>query len=112
MSALPSDFATLPPLEKRQAVEEATGLTWAQYSSLSASQQNALLNSLKGNTFESATDDMLGAAKSDSFWSGVGGYFSGMGAGLKIALLLAVVIAAYLALPILKKLPRLAKGKA
>jgi hypothetical protein len=105
VSALPSNFNSLSALDKRAAIERATGLTWAAYSALPAAQQNALLNSLKGNTFESATQDGLNAARTDSFWSGVGGYVSGMGAGLKIALLLGVVAAAYVFMPKMLKAP-------
>ncbi len=104
MNTLPSDFDYLSPLEKRAAVEAATGLTWAQYASMPIEQRNALLNSLKGNTFESATLAGLGAARKDSFWSGVGGYFSGMGAGLKLALVLGLVATAYVMLPKLSKI--------
>lgn len=75
-------------------------------------QRNALLNSLKGNTFESATQDGLDAARKDSFWSGVGGYLSGMGAGLKIALVLGLVATAYVMLPRLGKVRRKARGAA
>lgn len=112
MAVLPSNFNTLSAQEKRLAVESATGLTWAQYSALPAVQQNALLNSLKGNTFESAAADGLNAARKDSFWSGVGGYVSGMGAGLKIALLLGIVALAYVSLPKLSKAARRARRAA
>jgi hypothetical protein len=104
LSRLPSNFDSLSPLEKRAAVERATGLTWEQYAALPIEQRNALLNSLKGNTFESATLAGLGAARKDSFWSGVGGYFSGMGAGLKLALVLGLVATAYVMLPKLSKI--------
>jgi hypothetical protein len=112
LSRLPSNFDSLSPLEKRAAVERATGLTWEQYAALPIEQRNALLNSLKGNTFESATLAGLGAARKDSFWSGVGGYFSGMGAGLKLALVLGLVATAYVMLPKLAKAPRRARRAA
>jgi hypothetical protein len=75
-------------------------------------QKTALLLSLKGITVQGTAEDMLGAAKKDSFWSGVGGYFSGMGAGLKIALVLGVVAAVWVSLPALKKLPQTARRAA
>lgn len=104
MSSLPANFGSLSPIDKRAAVEAATGLTWDQYAALPIEQRNALLNSLKGYTFESATLAGLGAARKDSFWSGVGGYVSGMGAGLKIALLLGLIAVAYVSLPKLSKI--------
>jgi len=110
--SLPSNFDYLSPLEKRAAISRATGLTWDQYVSLPIEQRNALLNSLKGNTFESATIAGLGAARKDSFWSGVGGYFSGMGAGLKLALVLGLVATAYVMLPKLAKVSSKARRAA
>lgn len=112
MSVLPSNFNSLSPLDKRAAVERATGLTWAQYFAMPQEQRTAILLSLRGLTYQSGTDDMYSAAKTDSFWSGVGGYFSGMGAGLKIALVLGVVAAVWVSLPALKKLPKTARGAA
>jgi hypothetical protein len=112
MSYLPWNFDILSPLEKRVAITEATGLSWEQYVSLPIEQRNALLNSLKGNTYESGTRDVLDAARKDSFWSGVGGYLSGMGAGLKIAIVLGLVATAYVMLPKLGKVRRRVKGAA
>jgi|GEM_PF-3523781 len=112
MSALPSNFNSLPPLEKRAAVERATGLSWEEYSKLPGLQQTAMLLSLQGITIQSTAGDMLSAAKKDSFWSGVGGYVSGMGAGLKIALLLGIVAMVWIFLPSLKRLPRLTRSAA
>lgn len=112
MRPLPWNFDILSPLEKRAAITAATGLSWEQYVSMPIDQRNALLNSLKGNTFESATRDGLDASRKDSFWSGVGGYLSGMGAGLKIALVLGVVAVAYVMAPKLGKVRRSVKGAA
>jgi len=112
MSALPENFDSLSPTAKRAAVERATGLSWDEYSQLSGEQKTALLLSLKGYTYQSGTDEMLDAAQSDSFWNRIGGYFQGMGAGLKIALVLGVVIVVWLMLPSLKALPRRARAAA
>jgi hypothetical protein len=112
MRSLPWNFDILSPLEKRAAITATTGLSWEQYVALPIDQRNALLNSLKGNTFESAAQDGLRAAKKDSFWSGVGGYVSGMGAGLKIAVVLGLVAAAYVMLPKLGRVRQVAKGAA
>lgn len=112
MAMLPSNFNSLSPLDKRAAVERATGLTWAQYSAMPQEQRTAILLSLQGLTYQSGTEDMFDAAKKDTFWSGVSGYFSGMGAGLKIALLLGVVAVVWVSLPSLKKLPQAARRTA
>lgn len=103
MSLLPWNFDSLSPLDKRAAVENATGMSWDNYSSLPGEQKTALLLSLKGYSIQDTANDMLGASRSDSFWSGVSGWFSGMGAGLKLALLLGVVAVAYVSLPKLGK---------
>lgn len=106
MSKLPSNFMSLSALEKRAAVERATGLTWDQWSAIDPQERQAMLLSLQGYTYQGGVDEMLGAARKDSFWSGVGGYFSGMGAGLKIALVLGVVAVVWVALPRLGKVRR------
>jgi hypothetical protein len=105
VSALPANFDLLSPLEKRAAIEKATGLSWAQYSALPGEQKTAVLLSLKGYTYQGGTNDMLGAAKTDALWNRVGGWVSGMGAGLKIALVLGLVAVAWAALPALKTAP-------
>ena len=102
---LPANFNALSPLEKRAAVEMATGLTWEQYSALPPEQQNALLLSLKGHTYASGTAAMLTASKKDAFWNRVGGYVSGMTAGGKLVVILAGAGLLWLYLPSIKTIP-------
>ena len=90
MAQLPSNFDTLSPLEKRDAVTQATGLTWEQYSGLAYTEKNALLNALKGNTYETGTADMFDASQQDATANKISGWFVGLGTGLKLAAILAV----------------------
>lgn len=103
MNLLPANFDTLTPLEKRAAVERATGMSWEQYSQLPGEQKTALLLSLKGYTYQSGTNDMYGAAKTDATMNRIAGYVGGFAGATKILLLAAVIGLAWLLLPTLGK---------
>jgi hypothetical protein len=103
MSLLPSNFDLLPPLEKRAAVEQATGMTWDQYSLLPGEQKTALLLSLKGVSVQGTASDMLGAAKMDATLNRLAGYWGGFTGATKLVLLATGIGIVWLALPTLGK---------
>ncbi len=97
--SLPRNFAELSALEKRAAVEKATGLTWAEYEKLPGTVKTNILLQLQGYTYESGTQDMLQAAKTDSFYS----YLRGMSGGVKMAIFAGVLIAGGFAFVAMRK---------
>jgi hypothetical protein len=97
--SLPRNFAELDPLEKRKAVEKATGLTWAEYEKLPGDTKVTILLQLQGMTYTTGTDDMLTAARKDSFFS----YLRGLGGGVQLALVVGIVVVVALAFPRIKK---------
>ena len=103
--SLPVDFDSLSALDKRAAIEQATGMSWDQYSVLPGETKTAILLQLKGQTFQSGVGDMLGAAQWDATVNRIGGFVSGMSTGLKVAAVAGIIGIIWLMLPILKAAP-------
>lgn len=105
MNSLPANFDSLSPLEKRAAVELATGLPWAEYEKLPGATKTAILLQLKGHTVQTTAGNMLSASKTDATLNRIGGYVAGLTGAGKLLLFGAAAGMLWLFLPSLKALP-------